>query len=790
MHPLEVLQRLRGRSPRELAERGTQAARLVLERVGLGADIGPQSPAQALAELSDARGRPFATPEAAHAALTSPGTHRLVPGLVDRASTIAAVEAADPAARARCLAAAERLSAGRFDLLGFEGLSWGTPVDWHLDPVSGRRAPADHWSRIPFLDHAASGDHKVTWEINRHQWLVTLAQAWWFTQDERWAELALAHIDHWIAENPSKRGINWASSLEIAFRSVSWIWTLQLLHGSRALTPERHVRALGVLARGARHVEQNLSTWFSPNTHLTGEALALFSIGCGVPALRGATRWRTLGGEILAEWMPHHVLSDGTYVEQSTWYARYTADFLVHGIVIGEHAGAPIVGAREALDRIATFLLSVMRPDGSYPLIGDDDGGRWDFLDSRSATSLHSTLASAAALLDRADLAWGGGPADDEPRWLLGAASPPASAKRSSQPPVFGSRAFPDGGVYVMRDGWRESASFAVIDCGPHGFRNAGHAHADLLSVDVTLRGRPFLRDPGTFTYTASAQARDEFREAASHATVTVDGHGSSTPSGPFTWASRPTVTEARLLVRPAADAFVGTHDGFTSLPGSPAHRRAVVRARGDYWLLLDELRSTGAHELEVHLPLAAGLTADPASGDVHEHGALIARVKSADSPSRWRARAAWQSRAYGHREASTTLSQASRADGHQLVATVIAPADAAVVAVERAGADAITVRGEGWTDWVVLSAGDRIVVGDLEVQAAFAWIRRDANSGRLMAALMLGATHLSLHGAPHFVAAGPVPFAAIDAEAAPDGDGWTAAAIASVGAGTVATPS
>ena len=32
--------------------------------------------------------------------------------------------------------------------------------------------------RVPFLDHAAVGDHKVTWEINRHQWLVTLAQAW------------------------------------------------------------------------------------------------------------------------------------------------------------------------------------------------------------------------------------------------------------------------------------------------------------------------------------------------------------------------------------------------------------------------------------------------------------------------------------------------------------------------------------------------------------------------------------------------------------------------------------
>lgn len=786
MRPLDVLQRLRGRSPRELAERGTQAARLVLERAGFGADIGLQTARQALGELRDLSGQPFATREAAHAALTLPAAHRLVPGLSNRAATIAAVEAADPTARARCLRAAERLAAGKFDLLGFEGLSWGVPLDWHLDPVSGRRAHADHWSQVPFLDHAATGDHKVIWEVNRHQWLVTLAQAWWFTEDERWAELALGHIDHWIAENPSKHGINWASSLEIAFRSVSWIWTLQLLHGSRALTPERHVRTLGVLAQGARHVEHNLSTWFSPNTHLTGEALALFSIGCGVPALRDAARWRSLGGEILAEWIPQHVLGDGTYVEQSTWYARYTADFLVHGIVIGEHAGAPIAGAREALDRIATFLLSVMCPDGSYPLIADDDGGRWDFLDARPATSLQSTLASAAALTGRADLAWGGGPAGDEPCWLLGAASSTATGR--VEPPSFGSRAFPDGGVYVMRDGWREAASFAVIDCGPHGFRNAGHAHADLLSIDLTLRGRPFLRDPGTYTYTASAEARDDFRAAASHATVTVDGHGSATPSGPFTWASRPTFAEARLIVRPAADALLGRHDGFASLPGAPAHRRAVVRARGDYWLILDELSGQGSHELEVHLPLAAGLTADAASGEVRRDGTLVARMQSADSPSRWRACAAWQSRAYGHREASTTLSLASRAEGHQLVATVIAPADAVVVTVERAGAHTITVRGESWTDQVVLAANGRTVLDDLEVHAAFAWIRRDASSGRLVAAMMLDATHLSLHGTPYFVAAGPVRLAAIDSDAAPDGNGWTAAALASAGAGTMAT--
>jgi hypothetical protein len=41
--------------------------------------------------------------------------------------------------------------------------------------VHGKRAPLNPWFKIPFLDFAVVGDHKVTWELNRHQHLVTLA---------------------------------------------------------------------------------------------------------------------------------------------------------------------------------------------------------------------------------------------------------------------------------------------------------------------------------------------------------------------------------------------------------------------------------------------------------------------------------------------------------------------------------------------------------------------------------------------------------------------------------------
>ena len=48
------------------------------------------------------------------------------------------------------------------------------------------------------------------------------------------------------------------------------------------------LRLLKFLEVSARHVERYLSTYFSPNTHLTGEALGLLYIGTQFPELAGA----------------------------------------------------------------------------------------------------------------------------------------------------------------------------------------------------------------------------------------------------------------------------------------------------------------------------------------------------------------------------------------------------------------------------------------------------------------------------------------------------------------------
>src|SRR5206468_6518198 len=85
-------------------------------------------------------------------------------------------------------------------------------------------------------------------------------------------------------------------------------------------------------------------------------------------------------------------------------------------------------------------------------------------------------------------------------------------------PAAPASRLFPDGGLIVMRSGWNDDAHQLIFDVGPLGCPfSAGHGHADLLSIQCSVFGRPCLVDAGTYGYTAEPRWRDFFRGTAAH---------------------------------------------------------------------------------------------------------------------------------------------------------------------------------------------------------------------------------------------------------------------------------
>jgi hypothetical protein len=584
---------------------------------------------------------------------------------------------------------AESVLAGHFDLLGYRGLSFGDPIDWHLDPVSGKRAPLVHWTDVDFLDAVRVGDSKVIWELNRHQWLVRLGQAYRMTGDERYAERFAATIVEWRLANPPGVGINWASSLEVAFRIISWSWAVMLFRGSRALGPELFVEILEGVAGHAAHVERYLSRYYSPNTHLTGEALGLFYAGLVFPELRGARRWQRLGHRILVDEVDRQVLSDGFHFERSTCYHRYTVEIFLHFVLLAARNAVPLPRRiAERLQSMVDVLLALREPDGSMPAIGDADGGSLLPLAPRPRGDLRGVFAVAAAVFQRPDYAWAAQGPGPEALWLCGPARSAVESLAPRAPETAASSLFADGGYAVMRSGWDRRAHQLVFDTGPLGCPvSAGHGHADLLGIQCAVFGEPTIADPGTFCYTAEPAWRDFFRGTAAHSTVRVDGLDQVIPRGPFSWQARPSARLARWVTTESLDVADAEHDAYARLADPVTHRRRVLWIKPRYWIIIDDLGGVATHAVELRFQFAPiEVTVGPAlwarahaaSGPgLFIHPFSTAPLTAEVTAGRTSPAGGWISRDYGQREPAPLLIYRATTRLPLRVATLLFPADA-----------------------------------------------------------------------------------------------------------------
>jgi len=75
---------------------------------------------------------------------------------------------------------ADKIMAGRIPVFGKE-IDYGAAIAWQRDPLRGIDPPRNYLRFVPYLDAKAVGDHKWIWELNRHQHLVLLAQAFVIT---------------------------------------------------------------------------------------------------------------------------------------------------------------------------------------------------------------------------------------------------------------------------------------------------------------------------------------------------------------------------------------------------------------------------------------------------------------------------------------------------------------------------------------------------------------------------------------------------------------------------------
>jgi hypothetical protein len=437
-----------------------------------------------------------------------------------------------------------------------------TKIEWRRDYRNERATDTGYFRLVPYLDFNRAGDHKVIWDLNRHQHLVVMAQAALLTGDQKFVGELEQQVDSWIDSNPFMRGINWTSALEVAFRAMSWLWILHLIGDHLESGTKRRIGR--ELYRHGLYLEHNLSIFFSPNTHLLGEAVILHALGALFPDSGRANQWRTVGSDLVSRQMAAQVRDDGSHFEASSYYHVYALDlFLFHAVLVDASSSF-----KSKLSRMADYLDALMGPARALPLIGDDDGGRVFHPYGPREHFGRATLATCARFFHENNWRYSDLDLHEQADWWIAATetTAPSSHVNSTAESTF----FADSGTAVMCSG----PIHIIVDGGAFGPGNGGHSHSDTLSIVMRDGTEEILVDAGTFTYVSDPTMRDWFRGTAAHNTIRVDGTDQAVPNGPFRWSVKPDVRMVEWGTEVGRDLF----DGVCSWQnGAFALRRRVM---------------------------------------------------------------------------------------------------------------------------------------------------------------------------------------------------------------------
>lgn len=583
------------------------------------------------------------------------------------------------------LTVADRLLAGHFDIFTLRDVDLGSPPPWNRDPRTGTEAPLTFGKLLDYRDPKRVGDIKYLWELNRHLHLPTLAQAWALSADDKYARALAGHLDDWFAHCPPGRGANWSSALEAGLRLINWAAAWQLLGGADALLFRDawghafRQRWLTSVHQHAHFIRSYFSHYSSANNHLIGEAAGLFIATLTWPHWPWTDTWRTEAQAVLEREIRLQNALDGVNREQATAYQRFEIELLLLAWHVADANGLAFsADYRRIVERMFEFLVSIMDAGGHAPQFGDADDSvvlRLDPTDSQEG-HLPSLLALGTLRFERGDFkvrttSLG------QARWLFGdaAAARYATLAPAIQPSRPIRQAFPHGGYYILGcDFAGPDEIFLVADAGDLGYqRIAAHGHADALSFTLSLGGREFLIDSGTYAYHAHDRWRQYFRGTSAHNTARVDGEDQSTPGGNFMWLHKAKAYCSHWHSSPREDVFEGWHDGYRRLADPVIHQRRLTLDKAARRITIDDrFRMRGEHRIELFFHCSEHCRVEPRPGGYllrQGDRELLLDLPPGGSHTLHRGSLApllgWVSRHYDEKQPTTTIAYSIRLSGN-----------------------------------------------------------------------------------------------------------------------------
>jgi uncharacterized heparinase superfamily protein len=394
----------------------------------------------------------------------------------------------------------------------------------------------------------------LLWQYNLHyfEW------AWSFAADRDQGS-TVANFrslwNSWKGATRFGRGAAWAPYVA-SLRT----WVLCGMHRHLAADGSLDAEVAESIAEHAGYVRMNLE-WDVGGNHVIKNLKAL--AGAGV-FLRDQELLKYAVEHLIAQ-TDLQVLDDGGHYERSpSYHCQVLGDLIdIRGLLsAGEH---PVpVEVSDAIARMRRWLGRMLMPDGDVPFFND------------SAQVGRSTIEALK----------------------------PETAARPA-PIVLAASG------YIVAGNERQ---FIVIDAGPPCPPDLpAHAHSDCLSFELWIGARRVAVNSGISTYEPGPRRSYE-RSTRAHNTLEIDSEEQTETWGAFRAARRAGALLERCRCDAAGVEIVGSHDGYSRLPGAPLHRRTWLITDGSI-RIVDEVTGEGAHTLAAWLHIGDGDSVEAAAG-------------------------------------------------------------------------------------------------------------------------------------------------------------------------------
>lgn len=420
--------------------------------------------------------------------------------------------------------------------------------------------------------------------LNYFEYLLILIESYYITQDEKYILKAQELINDWIDSTSPGQTNSW-EAYPISLRLVNWsyLWEVVVAEDIEIYNGFKE-KLVGSIEQQVKFLKNNLEKDLA-NNHYTANGKALFWIGVTFPNINYADSYLETGINILYTQLLKEVRNDGSQYENSTSYQLMTAKDYIEVLIYSKKNNINLPKEFYSITKkMFAYIVNLQKPDKSLPLLNDSAK---DY-----PINVSEILAIGSVFYKNEEFKFGSG--NIQPQYLLkifGIEGYKKYLMMASSPPKHKSLLLKDSKYIIFRDGWNADSKYLLFDAGEIGPKhNAGHAHADNLSIILHVFGEDILIDPGTYEYEAGFK-RNYYRSTKAHNTIEIEDENQSTFWGPFRVGY---IANSRLVkfdTNSTTVKAIASHDGYERLKQKVIHTREIEWNKTDTWLVKDKIQ-------------------------------------------------------------------------------------------------------------------------------------------------------------------------------------------------------